>query len=106
MDFFNRNHYNLVLFGSQFKKLKRPKRAQIHPQSCTEDRAAGCAEAGGRSLEVLFKYQSLTRLVLVSFFNVFGMKNRRELMKLADKTKLESITCIEHDEDTAQQKMG
>lgn len=55
---------------------------------------------------MLFKYQSLTRLVLVSFFNVFGMKNRRELMKLADKTKLESITCIEHDEDTAQQKMG
>lgn len=25
-------------------------------------------------------------------------------MKLADKTKLESIVCIEHDEDTVQQK--
>lgn len=53
---------------------------------------------------MLLKYQSLTCLVLVSFFNVFGMKSGRELMKLADKTKLESIACIEHDEDTAQQK--
>lgn len=44
-----------------------------------------------------------TYLVLISFFNVFGTKGRSKLMKLADKTKVESIILIEHDEDIEQQ---